>query len=133
MYPKWFYRVPLYQVRKSALDIGSWPVSNALFLPVTHGTLPFIRGLLSVAADDYFLEGTEPEKEAAIQTLLEQASEPALTTEQICEVVSPWGAEFRTLDGVLLEERQLESYPPPPWVFRIELRDGLYYLQFRSA
>ena len=104
----------------------------AFFLKVDIATIGLIRGMLDYVADSRILRGTDIEIVAALDFLNRQMSEPLLTSADICEPPSSqWGADFR-LEELLMQEMQANGFPPPPWEFRIELRDGFHYLQFRS-
>lgn len=102
-----------------------------LFLPCQLSTLPYIRGAMLIMANEQNHTGTEAEKMIATDVLIQQAMADALTQEEVCGLEIPWGAFFRALSP-MLEGLQGEGLPPPPWEFRIDIRSGEYWLQFRT-
>lgn len=135
---RFLYRVPIIRRKKPASETPTWDSEADLYLRVNLATLAWLRAVLSYAVDRYWFVGTEAEIEAAVEALHEQVSEPALRKEDICGDETPiqWGAEFRirTDEGgaSIFQARQGEGLPAPMWEFRIDERDGVRWLQFRT-
>lgn len=138
MASKLLYRVPIYRRKKRASEIPPWDTEALLYLPVMLRTVPMLRALLKYAADTYWFIGTDTERQTAVDTILEQASERALTKDEICGEQPPelWGAMFRIVrdegGASIFQAMQGEGLPVPPWEFRFDIRDGVRWLQFRS-
>lgn len=128
---EWLYSPILLKQPKNAQEMGTEFVP-IFFLPVTLETVRLIRGTLEFLDEPIIWQGTSAEVEAARDVLRKQIAEPVRTQAEVCGEPAAWGAMFRAL-GAMLQERQGESLPPPPWEFRVDIRDGDYWLQFRTA
>lgn len=125
------YRVNVISTPKPVEEVGTDFVPT-FFLPVTLGTIGFIRGMLSYLAYSNFWQGTEEEIQQAIQVIERQISEPIKTASEICGSVS-YGADFRILPLDLMQSLQGELLPPPPWEFRLlPQEDGGVLVQYRT-
>lgn len=115
---------------KSALEVGA-PFAPTLLLPVSVGLLPFVRGMLLNLDNARYWLGTDAEIDAARVAIRLQASETVKTQAEVCGTPLEWGALFRALSP-MLQELQGEGLPPPPWEFRLDIREGIYWLQYRT-
>lgn len=127
---EWLYRPILLKQPKAAIEMGTDFVP-IFYLPVTLATVRLIRGMLEYLDEPIIWQGTEAEIEAARDVLLKQIAEPVKTQSEVCGTPAEWGALFRTM-AELLQEQQGEGLPPPPWEFRLDIRNGEYWLQYRT-
>ena len=127
----WLYRPILLKQPKNAQEVGTEFVPT-FFLPVTLEMVRLVRGMLEYLDEEIIWQGTPEQVEAARDVLRKQIAEPVKTQAEICGEPMAWGALFRSL-GAMLQERQGEGLPEPPWEFRVEIREGEHWLQFRTA
>lgn len=115
---------------KSAFEVGA-PFAPTLFLPVSVGLLPFVRGMLLNLDNPRYWLGTDAEIEAARVAIRLQASEAVKTQADVCGTPLEWGALFSGRGGVLGVE-QGEGLPVPPWEFTAQYIEEALWLLYRT-
>lgn len=129
---KYLYKPLVLETAKQVQEVGL-EFSPTFFLPVTVGTIGFIRGMLDYLDEAIFWEGSAQDVEAVREVIREQIAQPILTQEQVCGLES-YGADYRIITEDLLQSLQGEGLPPPPWEFRVvPQQDGSVLLQYRTA
>lgn len=93
----WVEPIAFYQ--KEADDVGDFPESPTLLLPVTYDTLPFLRGAGAFWMEQSVWQGTQEEIDAAIETMARQLGATAIMPEWVEEI------QFRITEAGSLEAR----------------------------
>lgn len=131
MAQNYLYKPRVLDTAKPVQEVGL-NFSPTFFLPVTLGTIKFIRGMLDYLDEPIFWEGTESEVEAVREVIRRQIAEPIKTQAQVCGAES-YGADYRVILEDILQSQQGGGLPPPPWEFRVvPQEDGSVLLQYRT-